>query len=238
MSDLSIELRICVGAGAATFLLGLAQFTLRRTLRALRVWRQLTDAVGLIMAIPEKRHLGAQILWLGVLIIISLGYFVVAGVLDKSLEEMNQQITEAQERLADTRIVAAKKDGLESELVQVKDEIASFEGRLPTEKEVPKLLNQLQRIAGASGVKYKSITAESIAEHDLFVRIPFKMKVEGSFVEIGDFLRRLEFGDRFIKVEKIDIGPEKDGRSETTLAISTYMFVNKKVLSQNEGTPS
>ena len=48
-----------------------------RTLRALRVWRQLTDAVGLIMAIPEKRHLGAQILWLGVLIIISLGIVVV-----------------------------------------------------------------------------------------------------------------------------------------------------------------
>jgi type IV pilus assembly protein PilO len=172
------------------------------------------------------------------LIVISLGYFVVAGVLDKGLEEMNQQITEAQERLADTRIVAAKKDGLESELVLVKEEIASFEGRLPTEKEVPKLLNQLQRIAGASGVKYRSITAESIAEHDLFVRIPFNVKVEGSFVEIGDFLRRLEFGDRFIKVEKVNIGAEEEGRSEATLAISTYMFVNKTVLSQNEGTPS
>ena len=48
-----------------------------RTLRALRVWRQLTDAIGLIMAIPEKRHLGTQILWLGILVIISLGIVVV-----------------------------------------------------------------------------------------------------------------------------------------------------------------
>ena len=48
-----------------------------RTLRALRVWRRLTNAVNLIMAIPEKRHLGVQILWLGVLVMISLGIVVV-----------------------------------------------------------------------------------------------------------------------------------------------------------------
>ena len=37
-----------------------------RTLRALRVWRRLTDSANLIMATPQKRHLGVQMLWLGV----------------------------------------------------------------------------------------------------------------------------------------------------------------------------
>lgn len=48
-----------------------------RTLRALRAWRHLTNSVNLIMAIPEKRHLGVQILWLGILVMISLGIVVV-----------------------------------------------------------------------------------------------------------------------------------------------------------------
>jgi len=48
-----------------------------RTLRALRAWRRLTDSVGLIMAIPEKRSLGCWAKWLGVLLIPALGLVVV-----------------------------------------------------------------------------------------------------------------------------------------------------------------
>ena len=50
---------------------------LERTKRALRVWRRLTDAVRLIMAIPEKRTLGSWGKWLGVNVIPNLGLVVV-----------------------------------------------------------------------------------------------------------------------------------------------------------------
>ena len=48
-----------------------------RTLRALRVWRQLTLDANLIMAIAEKRNLGTHAAWLGVLLLTSLGLLVV-----------------------------------------------------------------------------------------------------------------------------------------------------------------
>lgn len=54
-----------------------------RTIRALRAWRRLTDGVGLIMAIPEKRSLGTWCTWLGVLLVASLG--IVAVPKDKLL---------------------------------------------------------------------------------------------------------------------------------------------------------
>ena len=50
---------------------------LERTKRALRVWRRLTDAIQLIMAIPEKRTLGSWGRWLGVDVISNLGLVVV-----------------------------------------------------------------------------------------------------------------------------------------------------------------
>ena len=50
---------------------------LERTKRALRVWRRLTDAIRLIMAIPEKRTLGSWGRWLGVNVISNLGLIVV-----------------------------------------------------------------------------------------------------------------------------------------------------------------
>lgn len=48
-----------------------------RTLRALREWRRLTDAVGLLMVIPEKRSLGSWAKWLGVILVPTLGLLAV-----------------------------------------------------------------------------------------------------------------------------------------------------------------
>ena len=50
---------------------------LERTKRALRAWRRLTNAIRLIMAIPEKRTLGSWGRWLGVNVIPNLGLVVV-----------------------------------------------------------------------------------------------------------------------------------------------------------------
>ncbi|KAL1521742.1 hypothetical protein AB1Y20_021397 [Prymnesium parvum] len=45
----------------------------RRAIRALQVWRQLTNDLRLIMAIPEKRVLGSWALWIGAIIVAPLG---------------------------------------------------------------------------------------------------------------------------------------------------------------------
>jgi Tfp pilus assembly protein PilO len=172
------------------------------------------------------------------LVIISIFYVVAASYMGSQIDHVTMQISDAQTKLAETRAIAARKEGLLKELQQVRRRIAAFENRLPTEKEVPKLLNQFQRIAEKSDVKYRSITAQPIQEQELFIRIPFRVQVDGAYPEVGEFLRSLEFGDRFIKVEKIEIGPEDDGYSEANFTISTYMFVSNDVLSQSEGAQS
>lgn len=174
-----------------------------------------------------------------VLLAIASGLGLLAtGYMGRQIHLTEAMIGEAQTKLSETRATAARKEGLLKDLQEVRQRIASFEGRLPTEKEVPKLLNQFQKIAEASGVKYTSITAEPIQEKDLFVRIPFKVEIVGTYPQVGQFLRSLEFGDRFIKVDTIDIGPEEDSRNEASFTISTYMFVNKDVMSQSGGAQS
>lgn len=57
--------------------------SVERTKRGLRVWRRLTNAVNLIMAIPEKRSLGSWSLWIGAFLLFGLG--IVAIPRDKIL---------------------------------------------------------------------------------------------------------------------------------------------------------
>lgn len=170
------------------------------------------------------------------LVIISLVYFLAVSFVKEQAKQVGIEIAATQTQLNETRAIAARKDGLLKELREVRGKIASFEGKLPTEKEVPRLLRQFQQIAERSGVKYRSITAEPIDEQELYMRIPFRVRIEGGYPVIGQFLRSLEFGDRFIKVENVEIGPEKTGRSEANFIISTYMFVSQDVASKTGRT--
>lgn len=162
------------------------------------------------------------------LVLVTVVYFLGIGFLRAEVDQIRTQVVAKEKQLSETRQIAAKKDALEEELREVQERIRRFEETLPTEKEVPQLLTQFQQIAELSGVKYQSITAEPVDEKEIYVRIPFKVRVKGKYPEIGTFLRSLEFGTRFIKVEALDIGPEVKGRSEAKFTICTYMFVNKE----------
>jgi type IV pilus assembly protein PilO len=172
------------------------------------------------------------------LVLVSLVYFLAMGLLDDQITQLDKQIAAKQAEVNEAEAVAARKEGLLAEITQVRQRIRNFEDKLPTDKELPRLLNQFQQIAELSGVKYQSITAEPIDEKELYVRIPFKVKVEGTYPVIGEFLRSLEFGNRFIKIEDLEIGPQEKGSSEANFIISTYMFVNKEKTSESGVTQS
>ncbi len=168
-----------------------------------------------------------------VLVLVTLVYFVVVNVVRGQIDGVQAQINAKMTEVQEARAIAAKRDALVIELAQVRKKIARFEDKLPTEKEVPKLLSQFQQIAELSGVKYQSITAQPVDEKELYVRLPFKVRVVGPYPVIGEFLRSLEFGNRFIKIEGVDVGPEKKGESEANFVISTYMFVNRQPVSES-----
>ena len=172
------------------------------------------------------------------LVIVTLVYFVALSFVKEQVTQLRAEIVTTQTELVEARAIAAKRDGLLKELEEVRKNISSFEDKLPTDKEVPKLLSQFQQIAEMSGVKYQSITAEPIDEKESYVRIPFKVKVKAKYPEIGKFLASLEFGNRFIKVENLQIGPEREGASEADFVICTFMFVSKDPWTESGVTQS
>jgi Tfp pilus assembly protein PilO len=90
-------------------------------------------------------------------VIVTLVYFVALSISKGQIDQVRTAIANTQTQLNEARTIAAKKDGLLKELEQVRKRISSFEDKLPTDKEVPRLLRQFQQIAELSGVKYQSI---------------------------------------------------------------------------------
>jgi type IV pilus assembly protein PilO len=161
------------------------------------------------------------------LVMLSLGYFFWVGYLNDQVEQKTTEINGLEEEKARREKMQAELNDIEKEIEEIRNKVASFEDKLPTGKEIPRLLDQFQEIAELSGVKYQLVKADNTMEKDLYVRIPFTVKVLGAYPQIGEFLRSLEFGDRFITVEEIKIGSEEKGESEANFIISTFMFIEK-----------
>lgn len=163
------------------------------------------------------------------LVIVLLNVFLIRTTLANAIEQTSLDRDQRQQQVAEARLVASKEEGLRRENEEVGALVEEFKLRLPTEQEIPRLLENFQMVAAETGVKYQSITAMPLDESpSLYVKIPFRLIVTGSYAQIGSFLERLEFGKRFIKIEDISIGPEKEDMNETKLSLSTYMFIEKE----------
>lgn len=129
--------------------------------------------------------------------------------------------------LAKAKEVAAQEEEVEQQIANVRTQIREFERRLPTQREIPKLLDRFQEVASISGIQYQRIVAEEPQEQPLYVKLPFTINARGRYPQFGEFLKNLEFGRRFIKVESIHLEQEKESVSKATFGISTYTFVEE-----------
>ena len=57
--------------------------------------------------------------------------------------------------------------------------------------------------------------------------------MRGRYPQFGEFLKNLEFGERFIKIESLHVHQEKDSVSSATFAISTYTFLEDDPLEED-----
>jgi Tfp pilus assembly protein PilO len=167
------------------------------------------------------------------LVMLTLGYLFAVAYVRNQISEKEDVIAKLTAEKADLESKKAQIDVVEKEIEEMREVVASFEGKLPTDKEVPKLLKQFQKIAELSGVKYFLIKSENIVEQNLYIRIPFTVNVKGKYPEIGEFLQSLEFSDRFIKVDDVMIDEEDEGESEASIEISTFMFITQEETSKS-----
>ena len=145
------------------------------------------------------------------------------------LQVVDQEIGQLTTDLAQAKQVAAQQDILTQRIEDVKAQIKEFEARLPTQREIPKLLDSFQEVASLSGIQYQRIVAKQPQEQPLYVKLPFSITAFGRYPQFGQFLNDLEFGERFIKVESLHVEQEKEGVSKISLEVSTYTFIDDTV---------
>lgn len=133
-------------------------------------------------------------------------------------EKMLEKLAETTKRTAD----------LAKANQEIRDSIATIEGRLPSGKEVDVILEQVAELARSHDLKLPKFKTEKPVPYGSYNELPLDMKISGSFASFYSFMLDLEKLERITRVPDMDIrrNDKDDAQMEANFTLSIYFQHN------------
>jgi type IV pilus assembly protein PilO len=96
-----------------------------------------------------------------------------------------------------------------AELSQLQQEQRDLLKALPKRAEIPTFLSSIQEQAELAGLEVLSLAIEAEASAELYVRIPVRIEIRGSYHTITKFFKNVAELPRIVNVENLALSTEK-----------------------------
>jgi type IV pilus assembly protein PilO len=101
-----------------------------------------------------------------------------------------------------------------SELRLLQEEQRELLRALPKKAEIPSFISNVQEQAELSGLEVLHIDIDPESPQDLYVKIPVKMEIRGSYHQITKFFKNTSDLRRIVNVENLTLTPERTANGD------------------------
>ena len=158
-----------------------------------------------------------------VLIIIAamlgLGYIGLFKNQIESLEEYEAKEVELKNTYKQKSIDAASLNNLRDELAAIRSAFNIMLKQLPTDAEIPNLVQELHQAGSSNGLRLDSVMPHPPVDDGPIKRLPYSISITGNYDQISKFTRDVGSLSRIITLESLKIvqsaenGDNSDGKS-------------------------
>jgi type IV pilus assembly protein PilO len=161
------------------------------------------------------------------------------------VSEVQADISSRQTRLVSLRADVQKGVATARRLPQFQAEVSELEGRLenlravlPEEKDVADILRRVQGLATQSNLTIQRFTPQDAKQESLYAALPFKIKAEGTYHDLGFFFDRISKFPRIINVSDITIKakPAQDAGGTIEAECTATTFILQEAGAPKAGT--
>jgi Tfp pilus assembly protein PilO len=188
------------------------------------------------MKVPGTEIL-RQLLFVALLIAMVLGawYFVLRP-RDQAEQQMRVQIEAKQRQLQKLNRATATIGDLRKEIEELEKAIRFFQSKLPNEKEIDRVLEEVWRLAEANSLVPKGIYAVKRTSSSLFLaddapqtEQPIRMEFEGDFLGFYGFLLALEAQPRIMRIHKVSLAQQDKRPGVVKAEVDMSIFFEKQL---------
>jgi len=155
------------------------------------------------------------------------------------VSEMQADINARQTRLTALKADIAKGVATARRLPQFQSEVAELERRLenlravlPEQKDVADILRRVQGLATQSSLTIQRFTPQEPKQEAMYAALPFKLRAEGTYHNLGLFFDRISKFPRIINVGEIVIKPRQ--AQDPTASIEAECVATTFVLQESK----
>ena len=148
-------------------------------------------------------------------------------------EKLARELSRLQTEVAQKRSIAANRVKLEADIKELDKQLAVALVKLPEEKDIPRLLTQINTLGQQNGLEFLLFRPGAPARKGFYAEVPIDVRVEGQYHSLGSFLDRVSKLERIVNVSDIKISPlsgqqQLSGRSLVAdLKATTFTFLEK-----------
>lgn len=146
------------------------------------------------------------------------------------------RLLKVQSDLQQKQLIAANRPKLEAEIKALEKELDEALVRLPEEKDIPRLLTQINALGQQNGLEFLLFRPGAPVKKGFYAEVPIDIRVEGQFHALGGFLDRVSKLERIVTISDIRITPQSGQAQRTDRSIAADLKATTYTFLENGGS--
>lgn len=170
------------------------------------------------------RVLVCIIVFIGVLV---LGYFFHVVDLQEELNRHKNEEATLKEQFSSKVRQAANLDAYKEQMVLMEMSFDNLLKQLPSDTEVPGLLEDITSAGLNSGLEFEEIKLQPEVAQQFYIELPIQIRVMGGYHELATFVSAVAGMPRIVTLHDFQIEPSKSGsrsRLAMNILVKTYRY--------------
>ena len=173
-----------------------------------------------------KSIAGAMVL----IIVLALGYnFYLKDLLDQ-LDQSRATEGTLKEQFATKAFKAANLDAYKAQMTEMQTSFGALLRQLPSDTEVPGLLEDITRTGLGSGLEFEEIKLLPEAAQQFYIELPIQITVVGAYHDLATFVSGVASLPRIVTLHDFEIKPVEPGSTQKlrmSILAKTYRYNDK-----------
>ncbi|MBU0900971.1 MULTISPECIES: type 4a pilus biogenesis protein PilO [Pseudomonas] len=163
-------------------------------------------------------------------VVVALGYNFHLKDLQASLESKQAEELVLKEQFSSKAFQAANLDAYKEQMQEMEVSFGALLKQLPSDTEVPGLLEDITRTGLGSGLEFEEIKLLPEAAQQFYIELPIQITVVGAYHDLATFVSGVASLPRIVTLHDFDLVPANDsGSSKLRMSIlaKTYRYNDK-----------
>jgi len=184
-----------------------------------------------------KTIVGALLL----VLVLAGGYFFYIQDMQAQLDQARTDEVTLKEQFSNKAFQAANLTAYKTQMVEMENTFGALLRQLPSDTEVPGLLEDITRTGLGSGLEFEEIKLLPEAAQQFYIELPIQITVTGAYHDLATFVSGVASLPRIVTLHDFEIKPvdtKSPGKLRMSILAKTYRYNDKGLQSTDNKGPA